>query len=104
MEDGKVNLTEEAKQKLSPTENNFFYGRNQWPTEPPHFEETFKNYIEVMKSLGLAIMHAMAMSLDLPEDFFDKYVNDSYWVMRIIGKASTKILIYPSIYSATTHP
>ena len=91
MEEGSVQLSEEDKQKLSTTEHNFFYGRNQYPNEPPHFKEAFEQYIEVMKSLGLAIMHAMAMSLNLPEDFFDQYVDNSYWVMRIIGKLYNSI-------------
>lgn len=38
-----------------------------------------------MKHLGFAIMHAMAMGLGLTETYFDKYLDNSYWVMRIIG-------------------
>ncbi|KAL2911176.1 hypothetical protein HK105_209363 [Polyrhizophydium stewartii] len=38
-----------------------------------------------MRRVGEAIMHAMALGLGLDEHFFDSRMDDSFWVMRLIG-------------------
>nr|KAJ3418350.1 hypothetical protein HK105_000020 [Polyrhizophydium stewartii] len=38
-----------------------------------------------MRRVGEAIMHAMAFGLGLDENFFDSRMDDSFWVMRLIG-------------------
>ncbi|KAJ3092141.1 hypothetical protein HK102_010421 [Quaeritorhiza haematococci] len=60
-------------------------GTNPWPRNPPNFKDKFEAYVEKMKRLGLATMRAIAMGLKLDEHFFDPFMTDSFWVMRIIG-------------------
>jgi isopenicillin N synthase-like dioxygenase len=48
-------------------------GKNQWPPREllPAFETTIKDYIARLQRVTEALNHAFALSLDLPEDYFD---------------------------------
>ena len=48
-------------------------GRSQWPSREllPDFETTMKSYILRLQGVVVALNHAFALSLDLPEDYFD---------------------------------
>ncbi|CAG8794368.1 22000_t:CDS:2, partial [Dentiscutata erythropus] len=67
-------------------------GENQWPTNPSEFRSVFEQYIEHMKSLGAKVMSAIAMGIGLEHDYFAEFIDDSFWVMRVIG--------YPPLNSA----
>jgi len=66
------------------------WGTNQWPTVPG-FRGKYEIWVEKMKKLGLIIMEAMAMGLGMTfkecADLLSK-VDDSFWVMRVIGYPS----------------
>lgn len=49
-------------------------GKSQWPSREtlPTFEIAMKTYISKLQSVTVALNHAFALSLDLPEDYFDK--------------------------------
>jgi isopenicillin N synthase-like dioxygenase len=49
-------------------------GRSQWPVREllPEFEDTMKAYIARLRRIADALNHAFALSLDLPEDYFDR--------------------------------
>ncbi len=47
------------------------YGHNQWPAALPEMPALCEAYVDVMRALALRLMQLMALSLDLPEDFFD---------------------------------
>jgi isopenicillin N synthase-like dioxygenase len=49
-------------------------GRSQWPAREllPGFETTMKSYIARLRRVVDALNHAFALSLDLPEDHFDR--------------------------------
>ena len=48
-------------------------GRSQWPAREllPAFEDTMKSYIARLRQAIDALNHAFALSLELPEDYFD---------------------------------
>jgi len=48
-------------------------GKTQWPSRDllPAFEFTLKDYIARLQRVTEALNHAFALSLDLPEDYFD---------------------------------
>jgi isopenicillin N synthase-like dioxygenase len=48
-------------------------GKTQWPPREvlPAFESTLKDYIARLQGVTEALNHAFALSLDLPEDYFD---------------------------------
>jgi isopenicillin N synthase-like dioxygenase len=49
------------------------YGRNQWPAGLPGFRERMIAYGSAMRALGNRVLALMALSLDLPEDWFASY-------------------------------
>ncbi len=48
-------------------------GKSQWPSGDrlPAFEPTLKDYVARLERVTEALNHAFALSLDLPEDYFD---------------------------------
>lgn len=49
-------------------------GKSQWPSREllPDFEMTMKAYISKLQRVTAALNHAFALSLNLPEDYFDE--------------------------------
>ena len=47
------------------------YGHNQWPDELPEAADQCEAYIQRMLGLSRRLMQLMALSLDLPESWFD---------------------------------
>jgi len=71
----------------NPDKSKPLWGENQWPTVPG-FREKYEEWVEKMKALGLIVMKAMALGLNMsPEEWeaLRKQVDDSFWVMRAIG-------------------
>jgi len=71
----------------NPDKTKPLWGENQWPSVPG-FREKYGRWIEKMKELGLIVMEAMAVGLGMtPEEWQELKANvdDSFWVMRIIG-------------------
>ena len=50
----------------------FNHGPNQWPSNLPRFRATSEAYFAAMVRFGTSLMEAMALSLDLPRDFFSR--------------------------------
>ncbi|KAJ3526073.1 hypothetical protein NM688_g8305 [Phlebia brevispora] len=72
----------------NPDKTKPLWGENQWPTAIPGFREKYERWIEKMKKLGVIVMEAMAVGLGCtPEEWedFKSKIDDSFWVMRIIG-------------------
>jgi isopenicillin N synthase-like dioxygenase len=70
-----------ADEEVRPTSRT---GKSQWPSREtlPSFEMTMKTYISKLRRVTVALNHAFAMSLDLPEDYFDKdYVRPGMTLM-----------------------
>lgn len=51
------------------------HGPNQWPGDLPGFKETMERYFETASALGRELMHAFALALELPETYFDRYLD-----------------------------
>ena len=51
----------------------FNHGANQWPAQRPNFRPVMMSYLEVMRELSTRMMTGIALSLDLPEDYFAHY-------------------------------
>ncbi|CEO99068.1 Fe2OG dioxygenase domain-containing protein [Plasmodiophora brassicae] len=60
------------------------HSSNQWPAQPPRFRTLFETYVERMLKLGGSIMEGIARASKLPPDYFSKYYDESFWVLRTI--------------------
>ncbi|KAJ1332906.1 hypothetical protein BSLG_008533 [Batrachochytrium salamandrivorans] len=60
-------------------------GVNPVPARPANFGAIVDRYVLRMRSLGMATMQAMALGLGISEHYFDSSMDDSFWVMRMIG-------------------
>jgi isopenicillin N synthase-like dioxygenase len=58
-----------------------FHGPNQWPTGPPGFRETMEAYFAAVHRLAGQVTHAVAMALELPEDYFDAWFTTPMVIM-----------------------
>lgn len=50
-------------------------GLNLWPKEPMGFEETLSSYYRELRELCPFMARNIALSLDVPEDYFDPYTS-----------------------------
>jgi isopenicillin N synthase-like dioxygenase len=51
-------------------------GKNRWPASYPEFRTVYMRYFDAVGELARTMFRLLALSLDLPEDFFDKYASD----------------------------
>jgi isopenicillin N synthase-like dioxygenase len=51
------------------------HGPNQWPSGLPGWRETMQRYYDAMEALGRELLHAFALALDIPETYFDGWLN-----------------------------
>src|ERR1700730_1682013 len=71
------------------------HGANQWPSSRPRFKGVMQAYLDTMLELSARMMGGIALSLELPEDYFAGYCTDAM--------ATVRLLHYPP-QSARTSP
>jgi isopenicillin N synthase-like dioxygenase len=62
----------------------FNHGANQWPAQRPNFRPVMLAYLQVMLDLSARMMRGIALSLDLPEDYFAHYCSDVMATVRLL--------------------
>lgn len=60
------------------------YGPSQWPEELPQARAQSEAYITAMNALSLRLMQLLALSLNLPEDYFDASCADPMVTLRMV--------------------
>jgi len=60
------------------------YGANQWPEGIPGFRAQMEAYFGELTALSLDMMRILALSLELPRDYFDAMMRDPMPVLRLI--------------------
>ncbi len=60
------------------------YGSNQWPVQLPELGDQCRSYIAAMQQLALRLMQLMALSLGLPEDYFDHTHANPMLTLRLL--------------------
>jgi len=71
----------------NPDKTKSLWGENQWPSVPG-FRDRYEKWIKKMKALGIIVMEAMAAGLGMTSEEWQDLrakVDDSFWVMRVIG-------------------
>ena len=61
-----------------------YEGANQWPTSLPQFRDTLLNYNVKVSDLGRHLCRSIALSLDLPEEYFDNGLAEPSCTVRLI--------------------
>lgn len=62
----------------------FNHGANQWPAARPRFRPVMETYLDIMMDLSARMMGGIALSLDLPEDYFAGYCKDAMATVRLL--------------------
>ena len=62
----------------------YFFGANRWPESLPDFRDTVSTYFRVLSGLADRLMGAMALALDLDEDYFADKIDKPASAMRMI--------------------
>jgi isopenicillin N synthase-like dioxygenase len=67
-----------------PRASKFNHGPNQWPEGRPAFRRTMETYRERMTKLGHRLVRCLALSLDLPEDYFEAFCTNPMVTVRLL--------------------
>lgn len=59
-------------------------GANQWPERPVGFRQRFESYVEEMFRVGKHLTSLLALSLDLPEDYFAEGMKEPLFNGRLL--------------------
>ena len=62
----------------------FNCGPNLWPSDMPEFRPTMRAYHAALRDLGERLMVGLALSLDLPENYFDDLHRDPLSTLRLL--------------------
>jgi len=62
----------------------FNRGPNLWPRNMPGFRPTMQAYFAAALDLGERLMRGLALSLDLPEDYFAAFSSDPLATLRLL--------------------
>ena len=60
------------------------FGHNQWPSGLPGFKEQTLSYQAAVRDLGDRVLRLMALSLDLPEDYFERVYDTPGLGLRLL--------------------
>jgi isopenicillin N synthase-like dioxygenase len=60
------------------------YGANQWPDRIPGFRAQMETYLDRLAALSRDMMRILALSLELPRDYFDAMMREPMPVLRLI--------------------
>lgn len=92
--------------EISPDDPEFglsLRGPNVWPESMPAFRDAMLTYYDAMKSLSEKIIHVFAMSLDMPENYFDGMVDTPLATMRFLHYPPQKGDIHKKQIGAGAH-
>ena len=81
----------------------FNHGTNQWSAQQPNFRPVMLAYLDVMLDLSARMMRGMALSLDLPEDYFADFCADAMASVRLLHYPPQPALARPGQKGAGAH-
>lgn len=60
------------------------HGPNQWPHKPDNFQLLMQQYMDELSTLGAKLMSALALSLDLPQNYFVEAFQEPMINLRLL--------------------
>ena len=78
-------------------------GRNQWPASIPEFQTKYEAYVNQVLKLGRHLAQMLALSLELPENYFDECLKEPLHYCRILRYPPHPKDAAPNQLSAGTH-
>jgi isopenicillin N synthase-like dioxygenase len=60
------------------------HGPNTWPTQFPGWREALESYFATLVPLAHRLGRGLALSLELPEDFFEPFTNQPMAILRLL--------------------
>lgn len=70
-----------------------FFGPTPWPGDLPAFRATMMAYHDAMLALARRIMSGIALSLDLPGDYFDAMMQEPIGIQRLLHYPSQTTVV-----------
>ena len=81
----------------------FCYAETIWPVEPTGFVEAWKAYYAALEDLALRIMRVFATALDLPETYFDAFLDAPISALRALNYPEQHVAPKPGQIRAGAH-
>ncbi|MBS3647373.1 isopenicillin N synthase family oxygenase [Pseudaminobacter sp. 19-2017] len=81
----------------------FCYAPTIWPAAPEGFADAWKAYYAAMEDLAARIMRLFAAALELPEDFFDRYIKTPISALRALNYPEQTVPPRPGQLRAGAH-
>lgn len=81
----------------------FRFASNIWPKEPAGFRKSWSSYYRAMSDLASTIMRIFAVSLELPETFFNRLIDDPVSAMRALNYPHQSVPPRPGQLRAGAH-
>ena len=78
-------------------------GTNQWPPRRPYFRARMENYVAEMNRLGRCLASILALSLDLPEDYFAAALSEPLTYSQLMHYPSVPPSMAMQHFGAGTH-
>ena len=67
-----------------------YRGPNMWPADVPGFRETFTTYFNAVLDFGVNLHRAIALDLELNEDYFAQHFTESMSTLRVLRYPHTQ--------------
>jgi isopenicillin N synthase-like dioxygenase len=81
----------------------FCYAATIWPNRPEGFTAAWTAYYAAMEDLAARIMKIFALALDLPEDYFERFIDAPVSGLRALNYPEQKTLPKPGQLRAGAH-
>jgi isopenicillin N synthase-like dioxygenase len=81
----------------------FCYAPTIWPKQPEGFVEAWRAYYEAMEDLAARIMKVFAVALNLPEDYFTRFIDAPVSALRALNYPEQLVAPKPGQLRAGAH-
>ena len=76
---------------------------NQWPDRLPGLRSTLEAYSDAMRQLARRLFGALALALDLPEDYFAPHIDHPLGLLRILNYPNQEETLTGGVMGAGAH-